>query len=144
MTRLFTLILVSGFLLILTACDTTKNTPVESSVPATQTPPKKEKAFKGYGNEPAWTIQIDDQGIVWSRMGEKDMKYPATTPNTDGNQTIYISKKGESTLKVTLKPERCQDTMSGKRYLYENRNRLGRKIIFRMCQPHLKGGSPTM
>lgn len=112
-----TFIILVGLASLL-ACDATKSAQ-SANQPVAPTTAKAEKAFKGYGNEPSWTIEINNQGITWTTIDEAPVVYPGVPAQTNGNKTTYQTQAGKSTLKVVLTPEPCKDNMSGKRYLYE-------------------------
>ena len=118
--RLF-LILLLGNLFILASCDTTKKTTAntETNTPAAAAPAKAERAYRAYGNEPSWVLEITGDEITWTEMGKDAVSYPGVSPQSNGSETMYQSTKGKSTIKVTLTPEPCKDNMSGKRYLFE-------------------------
>lgn len=134
--RLF-FILLLGNLFFISACDTTKKTTstAKTNAPATTAPAKAERAYRAYGNEPSWVLEITGEAITWTEMGKDAVIYPGASPQSKGSATMYQSAKGKSTIQVTLDPEPCKDNMSGKRYLFEVEVALDGQLYFGCGNP---------
>lgn len=89
-------------------------------------PPKGETAceppvfagdYVASGNEPFWSVEIRENGIVFRSSDEpKGRTYPYALTRTETGAAIYATKITSprvSTLEVDLEPARCVDTMSG-------------------------------
>ena len=79
--------------------------------------PVFEGEFVANGNEPFWTIEIREGGIVY-RDPEvpKGRTYPYAFTRTETGSVVYATKLDSpvvSTLEVALAPSRCIDSMSG-------------------------------
>lgn len=136
--RLFILFLL-GNLFFISACDTTKkattSTSTNTNAPATAAPAKAERAYRAYGNEPSWVLEITGDEITWTEIGKEAIRYPGVSPQSNGSATMYQSSKGKSTIQVTLDPEPCKDNMSGKRYLFEVEVALDGQLYFGCGNP---------
>jgi uncharacterized membrane protein len=79
--------------------------------------PVFEGEFVASGNEPFWTIEIHENGIVYrSPELPKGRVYPYAFTRTATGAVVYATKtEGPvvSTLEISLEPARCVDSMSG-------------------------------
>jgi putative lipoprotein len=72
--------------------------------------------FRGSGNEPGWLLEIgpDDTLTFEDRYGGSRVTYDAGPAQTaaDGSAT-YVGTRAADTIRVTLRQQSCQDSMSG-------------------------------
>jgi putative lipoprotein len=79
--------------------------------------PVFEGEFVAGGNEPFWTIEIREKGIVFRSPEHPDGRvYPYALTRTASGGVVYATRTDEpavSTLEIALEPARCVDSMSG-------------------------------
>lgn len=102
------------------SCDAAKKAPASSP---TTNPPGVEKreaarAYTCMGNEPFWSVQIKGSEITFRTPEEGPVTYPFQAPREQGDQKTFISKSGNSSIKVSIREEPCMDTMSGEKFPY--------------------------
>ena len=71
-------------------------------------------AFRARGNEPGWSLMIDEAGLaLTTRYGEERLVAPGYTVETLAGTRRYRADTDGRTLAVTVEDRPCADTMSG-------------------------------
>lgn len=72
--------------------------------------------FRGHGNEPGWLLEVGPADTVTfeDRYGESRVTYTdVTTAKAADGATTYSGTHTAGTIRVTLRQQPCQDSMSG-------------------------------
>lgn len=73
--------------------------------------------FRAVGNEPGWFLELDDgvQIVLVRDYGRRRNAFPAPEPEVDeaARRVTFRTTAAGETLRVTLAPGPCEDTMSG-------------------------------
>lgn len=81
--------------------------------------------FVASGNEPFWSVEIREDGIVFRSPAEPNgTTYPYAITRTETGGSLYATKIDRpkvSTLEIALAPGRCVDSMSGEFRAYRAR-----------------------
>jgi heat shock protein HslJ/uncharacterized lipoprotein NlpE involved in copper resistance len=80
--------------------------------------------FVGFGNEPAWSVTIDDEkGMTFSGLGLTTISTPPVKPNRaqDANVLRYRAVTEANELIVTITGGECADAMSGEKFTHKVR-----------------------
>lgn len=79
----------------------------------------REFLFAAVGNEPFWRLQVRDDGIEL-RTPEMPANRVFPPARRDGQPPLVVfdSADAEGTIRLSLQPRRCVDTMSGARYAW--------------------------
>ena len=73
--------------------------------------------FVASGNEPAWRLQVREDGISMRSMAAPEaVVFGAPEKRGEAPRLVFESQGADSSLRVTLEQRRCIDTMSGARY----------------------------
>ena len=115
----YLILFLAGLLLI--ACDSSKSTAPttpHTSNPTAAEPRAPATTYTCLGNEPFWSVNIKEGNIIFRTPDEGPITYPYQAPQQRGSQKEFMSKSGNSTLKVVIKEEPCTDTMSGEPFPY--------------------------
>jgi len=75
--------------------------------------------FRAVGNEPGWYMEMRPETILLvSDYGERRYEFPAVAPEEDdtARASVFRSEAGGVALVVTLRAERCLDTMVDDEY----------------------------
>ena len=77
--------------------------------------------FKARGNEPYWNLTIAESGIALLEMGSAPQTYPYTAPQSIAEGWLFSPtiEGMASPIQVTLRQQRCIDSMSGERFGYD-------------------------
>lgn len=96
--------------------------------------------FRAVGQEPGWMVEIDDGKEIHLSLdyGERQIHAPAPAPITSGGVTTHRTRAGTDDLTVTIRQERCVDTMSGEEYPASVTLRLGARDL-QGCGRKLEG-----
>lgn len=74
------------------------------------------------GNEPFWSIKMENEQIIFSSLDGGTTTYPYFEPREIRDLIVFQTRlqidDATSTLKITLKKEECMDSMSGKKFTY--------------------------
>ncbi|MCB0561754.1 MAG: hypothetical protein H6573_04355 [Lewinellaceae bacterium] len=102
------------------SCTASKPAPTKT---APANPPMVESREKAHsytcmGNEPSWSVQIKGSDIIFRTADISPVSYPYQAPRQQDNQKTFMSKAGNSSIKVVIREEGCTDTMSGERFPY--------------------------
>ncbi len=77
------------------------------------------KHFKCTGNEPFWSLRINDTLISFYEDGlEKTWKFPFQTLNVSQEKYTYRSSLGKKSILVKIAKDGCSDDMSGEPFEY--------------------------
>lgn len=69
--------------------------------------------FRAQGNEPSWSIRMNDGVIMFKPMdGDAVRVTPIPTPRQEGNAEIYEAKVGDVSFTLTIMDKICSDAMS--------------------------------
>ena len=112
--------------MLISACNST--TPTETEKPTTPIPTKEKTEnisfgtaiFKGNGNEPFWSLQIDEANQI-SLKSIDDHQFKLAAPITgisrinDANALNIITDLPDGKITIMLIENSCQDNMSGKK-----------------------------
>ncbi|MFA6031053.1 MAG: hypothetical protein WC969_14445 [Elusimicrobiota bacterium] len=79
---------------------------------------EKKAAFrlKAMGNEPFWSVEVSDAGILYAPMSGPELRFPAAPAVEKDGTTSYSATAVSPSihrLSLELRKGRCQDTMSG-------------------------------
>jgi uncharacterized membrane protein len=91
------------------------------SLAACQTPAQLPPApinLNCIGNEPFWSVKIENSGITFQLLGEEPVNYPYKGAKNQGAGYIFQSTVDKSRIKIEVLQEDCYDTMSYSRYPY--------------------------
>lgn len=72
--------------------------------------------FHAFGNEPFWSIQLNDQGLLLQQPGEPAIALPYIIERTADGQAYISSDADHDQLGLWIRPEPCMDSMSGSHY----------------------------
>ena len=90
-------------------------------------------AFLASGNEPFWNVEISENEIAFSQLGQPRIAFPYAPPHLSGTSRIYRSStKGHPPhhMEITLHEKRCIDSMSGEHFSFAAQVNLdGRKYM---------------
>jgi len=106
---------------------------------------RKEKAgidFVGTGNEPFWSLEIDNHKYISFRLGDwkKPIFVRRAKPIVSSDSIFYKLKSDTSNWTITILPEFCNDGMSD--YLYQYKVNVNYKgIRYKGCGVMLSGKS---
>lgn len=77
--------------------------------------------FFGIGNEPFWSVEIDEQKSIQFKLADwaKPVSFKAVQPVKDADSTMYKMGKDTAALQVTILNQFCSDGMSDN--IYNNR-----------------------
>lgn len=85
--------------------------------PAAQSAKKSEAepniTYTCAGNEPFWSLQINNKEIVFNHMDMGKTVYPYQAPSMQGDTKIFSTASNGSRIKITIKNTPCEDSMSG-------------------------------
>lgn len=86
----------------------------ETSIRQRHNQMKKEGVtFVSNGNEPFWSVQINEDDEINYQTPESSWTAPVSDKQEYEDEQIYQAETDENALKVTIINEYCQDTMSG-------------------------------
>lgn len=74
---------------------------------------KEGVTFVSNGNEPFWSVQINEDDEINYQTPESSWTAPVSDKQEYEDEQIYQAETDENALKVTIINEYCQDTMSG-------------------------------
>lgn len=120
MKNIFLLIafVLTGFLF---SCKTNQNT--DSTITTSKKFNEKtfDPHFKGIGTEPFWSIEIDDDFIVYKDIDAKLEVFPIISINKaqDANVKLIRSENNNKQLQVTISQKSCSDGMSDNSFDYK-------------------------
>ena len=90
-------------------------------------------AFWASGNEPFWNVQISENGIVFSQLGQPGTTFPYTQPDLSETSRVYRSitkDPPQHRIEIALHEKRCIDSMSGEHFSFAAQVSLdGRKYL---------------
>jgi uncharacterized membrane protein/heat shock protein HslJ len=78
-------------------------------------------AFRASGNEPFWNVNISENGIVFSQLGQPKIAFPYAPPDISDTKRVYRSSTKEGPphrIKIALHEKRCIDSMSGEHFSF--------------------------
>jgi uncharacterized protein (DUF885 family)/membrane-bound inhibitor of C-type lysozyme/uncharacterized membrane protein len=90
--------------------------------------------FRGQGNEPGWHLELFSDGqpsLLVSDYGQQQFSFDATGPTTgtDGVSRFYSGSADGVTIRVSLSPGPCQDTMADEEYMSQVRVEVGERVL---------------
>jgi len=88
--------------------------------------------FLARGNEPFWSLEIRDNGIVLRQLGRGDLRFAYTAPEVQGRIKIYRASGAAgppAEIQVELAEAPCIDSMSGERHPFEARVEHGTGLL---------------
>lgn len=74
--------------------------------------------FHASGNEPSWSADVTDAGLLLKRMGEPDRTWTDITRTNFENGVRYVGGDANDTVEFVLTRIPCRDTMSGTYFGY--------------------------
>jgi putative lipoprotein len=90
-------------------------------------------AFRAYGNEPFWDVEISENGIVFSQLGQPRTAFPYTLPDLSETSRVYRSitkEPPQHRIEISLREKRCIDSMSGEHFSFAAQVKLdGRRYV---------------
>ena len=90
-------------------------------------------AFRASGNEPFWNVEISENEIVFSQLGQPKIAFPYAPPDLSDTSRVYRSRTKERPqhrIEITLREKRCIDSMSGEHFSFVAQVSLdGRKYL---------------
>ncbi|MGD9075169.1 MAG: META domain-containing protein [Desulfobacteraceae bacterium] len=90
-------------------------------------------AFRASGNEPFWNVEISENEILFSQLGQPKIAFPYAPPHLSETSRVYRSSTKEHLhhrIKITLHEKRCIDSMSGEHFSFAARVSLdGREYL---------------
>ncbi|NVK44280.1 MAG: YbaY family lipoprotein [Oceanospirillaceae bacterium] len=94
--------------------------------------------FRGIGNEPGWSLEIDDGNRIQlvTDYGQRTINTPAPAPRFEGGIVHYDVRTEAHSLNVEIEPVACQDSMSGEAFEARVRVRLG-DSLYQGCGRYL-------
>jgi uncharacterized membrane protein/heat shock protein HslJ len=78
-------------------------------------------AFRASGNEPFWNVEISENQIVFSQLGQPKIAFPYVPPDILDKRRVYLSSSKEPPqhrIKIALHEKRCIDSMSGEHFSF--------------------------
>ncbi|HVG12569.1 MAG TPA: copper resistance protein NlpE N-terminal domain-containing protein, partial [Flavisolibacter sp.] len=74
--------------------------------------------FYGVGNEPFWSVEIDEEKTIAFHLAEwsKPLRFPASPPVIFPDSTVYVTTNDSVSLRLVILNEFCSDGMSD--YIY--------------------------
>ncbi len=95
--------------------------------------------FRGVGNEPGWSIEIDDGNSIQlvTGYGERTINTPAPAPRFEAGVVHYDVRTEAHEFRVEIEPVACQDSMSGETFEAKVRVILG-DSQYRGCGRYLE------
>lgn len=92
----------------------------------------KKVDFTCKGDSPFWTAIIAKDGIVFTQLGGAEKTFPYVQPEESGGRTVYVSKKGDTWLRISLTKGNCFNSAAGKQYPYKVELALG-DVVYQGC-----------
>ena len=121
MTKILSLTLVLTVLIGCNPKPETSATDAESSA-ATATTAVSPAYFKATGNEPFWSVEIGESGIVFTSMieGLETVNTPHAEPTraADANVKIYNIRTEATDLDIQILQQDCRDSMADTAFAY--------------------------
>lgn len=82
----------------------------------------KATEFRALGNEPFWSVNISERGIVFSDFGRsQELVFPYSPPQVSADRRLYaasVAQGGRHRIEITIDEQPCTDTMSGAYFSY--------------------------
>jgi heat shock protein HslJ/membrane-bound inhibitor of C-type lysozyme len=76
--------------------------------------PEPGRIFRASGNEPGWTLVVDEAGLeLTTRYGEQRFRASRVTIDSSAGRSIYRAEADGQAVTVTVTDRLCTDTMSG-------------------------------
>ena len=78
-------------------------------------------AFRASGNEPFWNVEISDNKIIFSQLGQPEIIFPYAPPDLSDASRVYRSstkERPQHRVEITLHEKRCIDSMSGEHFSF--------------------------
>lgn len=73
----------------------------------------KRSIVRAHGNEPGWSVLINNQGLLLEQLGKPSLVVPYIAEGLPNGSTSYSSEANGEKLELWVAPARCQDSMSG-------------------------------
>lgn len=73
----------------------------------------KRSIVRAHGNEPGWSVLINNQGLLLEQPGKPSLVVPYIAEGLPNGSTSYSSEANGEKLELWVAPARCQDSMSG-------------------------------
>ncbi len=71
------------------------------------------------GDSPFWTVVIAKEGIVFTLLGGKESTFPYVKPEESDGRIVYVTKKDQTWLRISLNEGNCLNSVAGKQYPYQ-------------------------
>jgi uncharacterized membrane protein/heat shock protein HslJ len=107
-------------------------------------------AFRASGNEPFWDVEISENGMVFSQLGQQRIAFSYAPPDFYQTSRVYRSitkKHPQHRIEIALLEERCIDSMSGEHFSFAAQVSLdGRKYLgcAKEGWPEISGGNISL
>jgi len=102
---------------ILLSCNRTPPKEAENTLASASLP----KSYTARGNEPFWSVTIQEPTIVF-KTPEQEVSYPYAAPKEESNLIAFESSTASdtmtSTIRITISVSECFDSMSGEAFPY--------------------------
>jgi len=86
---------------------------LQNEGPGCDDPNFKRSIVRAHGNEPGWSVLINNQGLLLERPGKESLVVPYIAEGLPNGSTSYSSEANGEKLELWVAPARCQDSMSG-------------------------------
>ena len=100
-----------------------------------------ELIYRAFGNEPFWHVDISEESIRFSLLGEPDLVFPYRAPIRSSAGILYDSRTDtDHQIEIILREQQCSDTMADATYEYTARVVLDGQDYFGCAR---RGGAPS-
>ena len=106
-------------------------------------PEMSELIYRAFGNEPFWHVDISEESIRFSLLGEPDLVFPYRTPIRSSAGILYDSRTDTDPahqIEIVIHEQQCSDTMADATYDYTARVVLDGQDYFGCAR---RGGAPS-
>ncbi len=80
------------------------------------------------GDSPFWTAVIAKEGIVFTLLGGKEKTFPYAQAEESEGRIVYVTKKDDTWLRISLTKGNCFNSVAGKQYPYQAEVSLGDEV----------------
>lgn len=77
-----------------------------------------EVGFRAQGNEPFWTVTVQEEGLFYKTPEYLDGRFIAATKQQQEAAWHYVGEWNEQSFELVVRKEACEDDMSGWAFNY--------------------------
>lgn len=79
----------------------------------------KDVEYTCKGDSPFWTAVIAKDGIVFKLLSGEEETFPYAQPEESEGRIVYVTKKDQTWLRISLTKGNCLNSVAGKQYPYQ-------------------------